>query len=91
MLQHRVAPFDIFEFAQDGFGRRFALGPEVPAQIADPQYQFGDRRGARIDLNPQELVRIDLVAFKPQGLLAAQRSIVSSTSPSSRFISSSVT
>ena len=72
MLQHRVLLLDILEFAQDGFNGWLALGAEVPAQIADPQHQLGDGRGARIDLKSEELVRIDREAFKPQRLLSAQ-------------------
>ena len=38
---------------------------EVPLQIADPQHQFGDGGGARVDLDAEELVRIDGVAAEP--------------------------
>ena len=46
----------------------------MPLQIADPQHQLGDGGGARIELDAEELVRVDGVAFeRRETLLAAER------------------
>jgi hypothetical protein len=44
-------------------GRPAAAGAEVPLQVADPQHEFGDGGGARIDFEAEELVRVDREAF----------------------------
>ena len=42
----------------------------VLLQIADPQHQFGDGGGADVELDAEELVRIDLL--QPNGLGLAE-------------------
>jgi hypothetical protein len=65
-------------------------------KLPNPKYQLRDRRGARIDLQPQELVRVHRVARQSRqrrrGFLPAQGAAnASSTSPSRRFSNSSET
>ena len=57
--QHRVATFDVVKAADDRLGDvpQFPFRTQPPLQIADPQNQLGDDRGAGIDLQPQELAR----------------------------------
>jgi hypothetical protein len=61
-------------------------------QVADPQHQFGDGGGARVEFEAEELVRVDGEAF---GFEQAWPWPMScnwlSTSPSRRFMCSSVT
>ena len=64
--QHRVLALDILKRPQDRLGRRRSLSAEMPLQIADPEHQFGDCRGAGIDLQPEELVWVNGVALKPE-------------------------
>ena len=52
------------KFLMIGSADDVAARAEVPLQIADPQHQVGDGRGPRVDLDPQELVRIDLPVSK---------------------------
>ena len=69
LVQHRflavvgedgVAAFDVAEFLDDRFGRQdVAPGAEMPLQVADPQHHVGDGGGARVDLDAEQLVRID--------------------------------
>jgi hypothetical protein len=50
-----------------------ASGAGLPLQIADPQHQFSDRRGARIDFKAEELMRIDDMPLQAaQHLMAAK-------------------
>src|SRR5271166_1193076 len=45
----------------------------MPLQMADPKDELRNRDGARVRLHPEELARIDAVAFEPgQRLLAAE-------------------
>ena len=58
-----------------GSGRpcRVAAGAQVPLQIADPQHQFGDGRGPRVDLDAVELLGPhDLALQFQKRLLLAQ-------------------
>ncbi len=50
-------------------GRPLPLGAEVPLQVADPEHQFGDGGGARVDFEAEELVRVDGEAFDFEALL----------------------
>ncbi len=43
-------------------GASLAEGPEVPLKVANPENQFGDGRGARVDLDAEELMGINRVA-----------------------------
>ena len=43
----------------------------MPLQVADPQHEFGDGGGARVEFEAEELVRVDGEAFSLQALLAA--------------------
>jgi hypothetical protein len=52
-----------------------AAGAEVPLQVADPQHQFGDGGGARVEFEAEELVRVDGQAFGFEALLAAPESV----------------
>ena len=38
------------------------MGAEVPLEVADPEDQVGDRGGAGVDLDAEELVGVDRVA-----------------------------
>jgi hypothetical protein len=49
-----------------------AAGAEVPLQIADPQHQFGHGGGARVDFQPEKLVRVDAQTFGFQRHRGAQ-------------------
>ena len=86
----RVPFDDVVEIPEHRLGGQgTAAGAEVPLQIADPQHQLGDGDGARIDFEPEELVRIDGVRSRSRLAWVSPRSTrASSTSPSSRFISS---
>ena len=57
--QHGVHDLDVVERLQDRLAGGSPPGAEVPLQVADPQHQFGDGDGARVDLHAQELVRVD--------------------------------
>src|ERR1700694_2860336 len=46
--QQSVLDLNVLDRTQDGLFRRRTLGAEMPLQIADPQYEFGDRCCARI-------------------------------------------
>ena len=48
-------------------------GAEVPLQIADPQHQLGDGGGARVELQAEELVRVDRLALRGRQRLLARR------------------
>lgn len=51
---------DIGEVLQHRLRRHgAAAGAEMPLQVADPQDQFGDGDGARVDFEAEKLVRID--------------------------------
>src|SRR5204863_6991433 len=54
----RVPVLDRPDITQDRLARHAvgAIHPEMPLQIADPQYELGDRRRARVDLNPEEIL-----------------------------------
>jgi hypothetical protein len=39
---------------------------EVPLQVADPQHEFGDGGGARVEFDAEELMRIDGVGLQLQ-------------------------
>ncbi len=55
-----VAAFDVVEFFEDGLGGHgFAVGAEVPLEVADPEDQIGDGGGAGVDFDAAELVGID--------------------------------
>ena len=59
--------------AQDRLGRRRATRAEMPLQIADPQHQLGDGGGAGVDLDAEELARIDGMSFeRGKTLLSAE-------------------
>ncbi len=45
------------------------MGAEVPLQVADPEDQFGDGGGARVELEAEELVRVDGEAVEFEALL----------------------
>ena len=63
IVQHGIAALDVFERAQNRFGRRaFAVQTEMPLQVANPQNQFRDGRGAGIDFQAKKLVRVNGVA-----------------------------
>ena len=69
--EHGVAAFDVLEIAQDRAGRQAgAAGAEVPLQVADPEHEFGDGGGARVEFEAEELVRVDGEAFGFEALLA---------------------
>ena len=58
--QHRVAALDVVELLDHRLRRQHvATGAEMPLQITDPQHHVGDGGGAGIDLDAEELVRID--------------------------------
>jgi len=46
---------------QDGFSQRGdeTKGAEMPLEIADPENKFGEGRRAGVELDAEELVRID--------------------------------
>ncbi|HBJ87560.1 MAG TPA: hypothetical protein DDZ88_27630, partial [Verrucomicrobiales bacterium] len=65
--QHSVAALDVLEGAQDRLGRgALAVDFEVPLQVADPQHEFGDGGGTRIELDAEKLVGIDGVGLQLQ-------------------------
>ena len=80
-LQHRLGD------APGGYGA------ELPLQIADPQHEVGDGDGAGVDFETVELARADGLSLhdETRRVLAQVPPSASSTSPSSRFISSSET
>ncbi len=47
-----------------------AVGAEVPLQVADPEHEFGDGGGARVEFEAEELVRVDGETFGFQPLLS---------------------
>ena len=60
--EHCITALDVAEFFQHGLGGHgVAAGAEVPLKIADPKDQLGDRRGARIQFDAEELVRVNAV------------------------------
>ena len=61
--QNRVGDLDCLKILQDRFGRNAAARAKMPLQKANPQDQFGNRRRARIHLQPQELMRVDGFQF----------------------------
>jgi len=65
-LEHGVLDDDVPEGLQDGIVGHAAAGAQMPLQMTDPQHQFGDGRGARVDLQPEDLVRVDRVALEPR-------------------------
>ncbi|MNI83243.1 hypothetical protein D3C73_1400320 [compost metagenome] len=59
--------FNIVEVTQHRLGRvYFAVGAEVPLQVADPKDHFSDTGGAWVDLQAEELVWVDSEAFGVQ-------------------------
>ena len=70
--QECVLRADVAEAAQHRIGDR-AAALQVPLEVSDPQHQLGDRRRTRIDLQPQEMARIDGAIAQPQRFLPAQR------------------
>jgi hypothetical protein len=74
--QHGVAAFDVAEVLEDRLRRQAAAaGAEVPLQVADPEHQFGDGGGARVEFEAEELLRVDGQAFGFEALLAAPESV----------------
>ena len=72
--EHGVAADDVAEGAQDRRLREAAARAEVLLEVADPEDELGDRGGARVQLDAEELVRVDRMAREPgQRLLAAER------------------
>jgi hypothetical protein len=62
--EHGIRAFDVVKVLENRAGRQAAaLGAEVPLQVADPQHQLGNRGGARVELQAEELVRVDGQAF----------------------------
>ena len=62
---------DVLEALEHGLGRHDpAAGPKVPLQVADPEHDFRDGGGAGVDLEPEELVRVDGVAVQLEQVLA---------------------
>ena len=60
VFQDGVAALDVLELAEDRLGGHgFAEGAKVPLEVADPQDEVGDGGGTRVDLDAEELVRID--------------------------------
>ena len=71
VFEDGIAALDVFERAQNRFGRRaFAVQPEMPLQVANPQNQFRDGGGAGIDFQAKKLVRVNCVGgkFKFEGV-----------------------
>gem|GEM_PF-2992592 len=74
--QHGVAAFDVAEVLEDRLRRQAAAaGAEVPLQVADPEHQFGDGGGARVEFEAEELVRVDGQTFGFEALLAAPEGV----------------
>ena len=72
--QHRIAVLDVAEVADHRLRRvDVAAGAVVPLQVADPQHHFGDGGGARVQLDAEQLVRVDGFAAERVGALAIQR------------------
>ena len=66
--EHGVAVFDVVEVAQHRLGGGgAAVGAEVPLQVADPEHQLGDGGGPGVELDAEELVRVDGVAVEAEG------------------------
>src|ERR1700733_12493655 len=64
--QYGVLLLDGLEVAKDGLRRDAAARAKMPLQKADPEHELGNRGGARIDLDPQELSRVDgAQSFEP--------------------------
>src|SRR6185437_1187548 len=59
--QERIAAFDVVEALDDGLWRKGgrAPGPEIPLQITDPEHEVRDDSGTRIQLQAEQLMRID--------------------------------
>ena len=59
--------FDVSEIAQNRLGRFCTtVDPEMPLQITNPQHQLGDRSGARVRLDTDQLVRVDRKSGTPK-------------------------
>ena len=70
-----VAVLDVVEVAQHRLGGGgAAVGAVVPLQVADPEHQLGDGGGPGVELDAEELVRVDGVAFEAEGGLASRPS-----------------
>ncbi len=73
MRQHRIHVADVAIGLQDRLPLQKVIVADMPLQIADPQHQFGDLAGARVQLQPQEFLRVHLMGAKAgQRLLAAE-------------------
>ena len=57
-LHQRREVVDVAEFFSTG-SAGVAAGAEVPLEVADPEDELGDGGGARVELDAEELVRID--------------------------------
>ena len=72
VVEHGVTAFDIFEVAQNRAGRQAgAAGAEMPLQVADPEDEFGDGGGTRVEFEAEELMRVDGEACGFEALLPA--------------------
>ena len=72
--EHRVAAFDVPEILEDRLRRQSAaLRAEVPLQVADPQYQFGNRGSARVEFEAEKLMRVDGQTFGFEALLLSTK------------------
>ena len=70
-----VAVLDVVEVAQDRLGGGgLPVGAEVPLQVADPEHQLGDGGGPGVELDAEELVRVDGVAGEAEGGSGSRRS-----------------
>src|SRR5271157_2595250 len=62
-VQNGVPAFDVMEGLDDRLsGHSRSEGAEVPLEVADPQHKLGDGGGAGVDLDAEELVRVNGVA-----------------------------
>ena len=69
-LQHGVAVLDVAVVMYHRLGHGLvATGANVPLQITNPQHQLGQRHGALVQLNAQQLLWRDGFAFQPQHTL----------------------
>src|ERR1700677_4292365 len=65
-----VLLLDICECLQHRLRRHhLSTSTEMPLEIPDPENQFRDRNGARIDFESEELVRIDRVSIELKQIL----------------------
>ncbi len=63
VLENGVPAFDVVEGLDDRLsGHSRSEGAEVPLKVTDPQDELGDGGGAGVDLDAEELVRVNGVA-----------------------------